>query len=851
MLEKRDRDRPALLPIIDTISATRARDEPGLTLDYYHNAAAGLWASPAVEGLGTELLRRVTQGQVSWGSISGPWGFGKTSAAITLWRQASAAGFLSIPPLSCTGFDELAVAVAALSCAQSPKMQPEVQRLFESVYSAEINQIAAADSLRYEVSQGKMRQILKDKLYRGQLSLDSSSHRFAEFIARLGDFCAEWSGGLVLILDEMQQLLGPLDTRTVIGFRDFVWSMRTERSHCGLVFVFDSVLEARLAKWAADILHRIRENGLTVELSTSYDRGFPGWLWSKVSAGSAEQHPAVEAINSDVLLSLGQLVERPDLSNGPRTVTDVLARAVEHFRLTGRTYDIPDFTADIAAGAFRYLGEGARIQANLTRLVRDEWVNQSVPRRTLAYTASVFPLGCPGTTLARLIPDEEQLKRASRELFGPLLVETAEGLALEELQVVKHKTIQWEQLLSRSWDTLPSLDALAEAAPHIIMRTVIPELFPSDAPLGERWVRISEDAATALSGWTVLEGSFDAGFPCRRVAVSVSTACPEEVPQDVDVSVLFLCEAGETPASVEESGADSRCLVFHIPVMKPLDDEALPAGIRRFAKYVKPEPFRPITLLHAVSDMTSCLGTDVAAINTTPDAQAFADIVTDFVIHELLQGNMTLGPGRFLLLSGPELLHTLFSRACKRHYPQYWTLVKTQNWQASLQRYRLALSRAVLTPGQRQGLDTISGAKRDLMHSLFDLESTAVADSFLKSLGGLVRWEGTADSFRLVLALHPAEKDLYAYLRGVGRSGRFIPRQAAAEFLGHLGYTPAESEEVISLLAARQLIEEGNEGLRIISDEASERRGLLARIASLEHYLTALGAPADDLVRLV
>ena len=65
----------------------------------------------------------------------------------------------------------------------------------------------------------------------------------------------------MIILDELQQLLGPLDARTIVQFREFVWGMRTERSHCGVILALDSLLEARLARWAADILHRIREMG--------------------------------------------------------------------------------------------------------------------------------------------------------------------------------------------------------------------------------------------------------------------------------------------------------------------------------------------------------------------------------------------------------------------------------------------------------------------------------------------------------------------------------------------------------------------------------------------------------------
>ncbi len=52
------------------------------------------------------------------------------------------------------------------------------------------------------------------------------------------------------------------------------------------------------------------------------------------------------------------------------------------------------------------------------------------------------------------------LRRVEADVFGPLLVELPEGLALERLQQVRRRSADWEHTLSRCWETLPAQDAL-------------------------------------------------------------------------------------------------------------------------------------------------------------------------------------------------------------------------------------------------------------------------------------------------------------------------------------------------------------------------------------------------------
>jgi hypothetical protein len=853
---------PKLSPVADTVSGAMARENPADAIAHYERLAAHLWLAPKVGEVADTILDAVQQGRTAWGSLSGPYGFGKTAAAVSLWRHARERGFLAIPPLSCTNFDELAHGIAALAVAQAPQADKKIRRLFKEVWTEGLDSVIRNDAERYEMTPQQLRRLFQDKLNTGQLTLDSRCHRLVEFLSRLGELATEWSNGLLVILDELQQLLGPLDARAIINFREFVWGMRTERSHCGVVIALDSLLEARLARWATDILHRIREHGPSLQLSLVYTREFPHWLWGNLTSSNGSGAPLFNDafLTKDVLVSLGQFVERTDISNGPRTVVDVLGRAAEHYRETGSSYDIPDLVEDIHRGRFRYFGEGATLQTALTQLLTDEYVLEDQTRKTLVRTLAAFPLGCSTETLRRFIPHEKKLKKAKSELFGPLLVELSDGLALERLQQVRRPGTDWEQVLARCWETLPALDALAAHTPDILRRVLVPRLFPKGNPASPQWEQVADESSLALSGWQILKGTFDESYPQREVALSVANDEPQNWPRDVDLCVVVLCdprpETGvESSAElVEKDGVTG--IVIRLPVMKPLDRQ-VPAELERYRKYVQPEPFRPATILSAVHDLEVYLGD--LGVKDDSDAQrpveeearmrrakAFVTITLDFIVREMIQGPVDVGGGSRVHLRGPELLRALFASACRRRFPEYQTLVKTPAWREMIETYRRGLRSPRLNSAARQGRQSLKMPKAEMILELFGQTSTAAGDSFLRVLGPLAETSGTPQEFSMRLAMHPAETLLLTYLKSL-KGAKGVPAEAGKQFLRHNGYIDDESEEIIRLLSDRELLVADKSGnLKAVQNAGATRDALLEKIAVAERQLRRLDCETPD-----
>jgi hypothetical protein len=850
--ERPEPSTPPLLPVCDTVSGRKATVDPQGTVHHYEHLADQLWLAPQVQQLVDGTLGDLRGGRTHWASISGPYGFGKTAAGIASWCYARQQKFTAIPPLSCSNFDELAQGVAALASTLLPKAHTLIDRLFRRVWEHGLNEAVQADARRYELPPRKVRRLLQDKIQAGQISLDGQCHRFVEFFSELGRLVSAWSDGLVLVLDELQQLLGPLDTQSVIQFREFVWGLRTEQSPCGVIVCLDAMLEARLARWAADLLHRIRESGPTVQLTEVYTRQFPTWLWDRLTtANGAPARADAQTVSPNVLHSLGQFVERPDLANGPRTVVDVFCRAISRFQDSRNPYDVADLVADLHNGTFRYFGEGAPVQRTLTELLKDDWVAADPGRTKLVQTLAAFPRGCPAAVALEALGSADRLAKVRTDLFGPLLIDLPEGLALERLQQVRRPIADWEHILARCWETLPAQDSLLAHAPDMVWRVLAARLFPEWPGSDKHWERTSDDSITALIGWRFLRGSFDDDFPQRDIALWVEYETPPGWPDNVDLAIALVCESSPTaePSANLEADAALPRITLRLPLLRPLEGY-IPHELARYHKYLQPEPFRALTVLAAIHELEALAGRqelgaanritgDPGAAGRPPELQSFVDIAVALLLGEVLQGCVNLGPKASVKQRGIELVRALFSASCRTKFREYRTLVTHYHWTDQIASYRKALRAASITDLQRRGEVPVTGSKAELLRTLFGQKSAAAGDSFLRLLGPLVITSGSADAFSLQLALHPGENLALDYLRRTGRK-RAVPLSAVQEVLRHAGYLHAEEEALVRILIDRGLVTEVSGGLRPVVADRSEGEQALREIQALTARVRAL-----------
>jgi len=860
---KEDDQAERLLPISDTVNGSHARERPADVLAHYERLSGRLWLPPQLDAFGKAIFDGIDGGRTKWASLTGPYGFGKTAAGILLWQQAREAGFLAIPPLSCTNYDEFAAGVAALAAAQLPEEKNRIEKLYREIWADGIERIAKREAERHDIPVRKLRKVLEAQLEHGRWAPDGHSHRLVEFLARLGHFSGRSSRGLVVIVDELQQLLGPLDVSSLSRLRELVWGMRTEQSPCAVILTLDTQLEARLAHWAADLLHRVREDSPALQMTTVFNRDFPVWLWERLSTPNgrpSETFPA-SAVRWEVLESLGQFVERPDLANGPRTVVDVFNRAVDHFRGTGKSYGVLDLVDDIHQGRFRFFGDGSPVQRVLTQLLSDPWIDEDAVRRSFVRTLAAYPRGCPAEIVHAHVGNGRKLKVARDQLFGPLLVELPGGLALEQLQQVSRGGSFWENALARCWDSMPAASALAEMVPELVTRVLLPRLFTGlSRPAGE-WAVLESDPRAAVSGFQILRGSFDPAFPGREVAVWVGQREPAQWLEDVDLCIGFVCgpetDPSAQPAAEVANLVGTPRIVFKMPVLVPMDS-AVPDEIARYQKYIQPEPLRPAYVLLGLRELqgfdeapggsASCNGrarqhphaADTLSTAERRKLAGFQELCVDHLMRFLLQGEIDVGIGRPVRQRGPELLRALFSVACRKRFPSYQTLMTVRHWKALVDVYRTALTSERLSPAQRRGQEDVTMPKADAYRLLFNQSSTAAGDSFVRSLGHLVKVTAKGDAWSLRFPLHPGESSLLEYLRGCARS-RPVPLSATRECLRHKGYVEEEATQIVSLLEARGLLTiDRSHGVRLVAGRAGMEEKSRKRVFAVRDQLARL-----------
>jgi len=425
------------------------------------------------------------------------------------------------------------------------------------------------------------------------------------------------------------------------------------------------------------------------------------------------------------------------------------------------------------------------------------------------------------------------------------------------------------------------VSALAEAVPELVTQVLLPRLFPGlGQPAGE-WTSLEGDARTAVSGFQIFRGSFDPAFPVREVAVWVGQRMPPRWPEDVDLCVGFVCgpeiDPNVQPTTEVTNLEGTPRVVFRMPALVPMDAQ-VPDEISRYQKYIQPEPLRSAYVLLGLRELQGFdsapggsaasngkasktpQGADTASTAERRKLAGFQELCLDHLMRFLLQGEIDAGVGRPVRQRGPELLRALFSVACRKRFPSYQTLVTVRHWKALVDAYRTALRSEHLNPAQRRGQEDVTMSKADAYYLLFNQSSTAAGDSFVRSLGHLVKVTAKGDAWSLRFPLHPGETSLLEFLRNCARS-RTIPLTATAECLRHKGYIEEEAAQIVSLLEARGLLTvDRDRGARLafgragLEDEARKRvlaaRDQLVRLLVTPSLLEPFPTQAGELAKL-
>lgn len=779
-------------------------------------------------------MSNILDGRTPKACLVAPFGYGKTTTAIGIWEACGKEQLLAIPPISCTSFPELARAIFDWILFVLPDLRSDIEAAHERFLVTSSSMLARRDERLFNIPFDSAMASIRDKLERGYLDFEDVSINllaFLEEVTRLA--LSAGFRGVVIIIDEFQQLMGNAGKGVLVALRQLIWGLRTRQLPLGLLLTMDPDTERTLADRAGDILHRIKDDGLYLDFRQVYDREFPARLWQQYIESFGLDLKAQEAIDRPALDALGQLCERDDLSNGPRTVINVLQRAATVWMsASGGSYSPINLVDDLLSGEIRFDGDKGLLPALVGELLNFPYFQQSEPRSRTLKLLAAFPRGC-SQQVARLYGLEEVWHELENDLRGEIVTELDEGLALVELQKVGRPANRLNVLLRRYWMQITDQQLFAEDAPRAFTEIIFPLLFPT---------RVHD-----LSGWTgqlqlspegaytgIIEGTVSSNFPLRRIAVAVvsadSTVPDWKTVDDVDVKLVFRLHLESGAGSLLRQSVVARTIEVDLALSRN-SEAGLQGGLSWIEHYLNPQPISAAVILSLLRYFARAQEEyenerDKVRIMDTVDR------LREWLLVELFPISLFKSGGFEVIQAGQggvkEFLH-VFAVHC---WPAYKPLIMHQHWLSMSSEYEAALMKAPTY--LRTGNAVFRGSKAEIA-ALFGQARHASFQSRIRQYRDMLQLEEwKADEAAVRFVPHSYELDILGEVRKNGpmRAERVYHR------LCLLGLASAEARVILRLVVARGLLVQAGDSLAL--PQISSSAELADRTSKLKDRIAAI-----------
>jgi len=834
--------------VVSTFGADALAASAQQVRDTYDWQASTYVEQPAISTWQAAFLEAIHARRTPKASLVAPFGYGKSATAIGVWHACEAANILAVPPLACGSFAEIAYAVCDWLAYRLPDKSEEITGMRERFLIGSADLLARRDEREFAIPYDQALAAIQDKLERGYLDFEDVSINLLALLESATSL-VEGSGysGLVVIVDEGQQLIGNAGKGVLVALRQLVWGLRTREMPFGLLLTLDPDTERTLADRAGDILHRVKEDGLYLDIRDVYGRDFPARLWQQYSIAFELSDDDSAAIDRPTLDALGQLCEREDLSNGPRTVVDVLQHAATR-RAAGAPpgYSPLQMIDDFVSGTIRFVGDRNTLPALASELLSYGYFQRAPDRAAALKLVAAFPRGCP-PAVAKHYSLDGALTQLDTDLRGEVLTELDEGLALIELQRVGRPANRLNQLLRRYWMQITDEELFAEDAPKTFAETLVPLLFPTKQHDLNGWNAI-EPVRLAADGTyrAIYEGTGSLDYPLRRIGVCVLPAATNEParPTDLDFWLIFRVSTERASSAHLSVDAPTGTAIWELPLVD-VAPAGLDAGLRWIEHYLNPHPISAATVL----SLLRYLDRESAPTADARDSARIEDTIDRlrrWLLARVFNEEVFARAGHPVAQSGAGALAEFLYSISRARWPRYRALATQRHWSSMLEDYIHALSQIPVPI--RSGAAVFAATKSEVA-SLFGQERHAGFDSRARQYGALLELVGwKRDEAELRFVPLPAELEI---AREVRRRGTLNSHDAYRGLRAD-GFSAAESSQILRLGVARALFLADDHDLLPpdvphAAEIASRCQGLLDRLHALA---PALAAEREEVVTI-
>lgn len=796
-------------PVVATHMGSFNVSSAQLTFERYQTEALTYVRPVEIATYQQRFLEKVLSKKTAIGCIVAPFGYGKTSTAIDTWKACEQSQVLAVPPFSCTSLAEMGQAIAtgvAYRLGVDSQEARQVNQAYDTYITSSAQRLAKNDADQYQIDFDIALRSIEDKIERGYLNIEATSNHLLIFLEQITQLVQEAGyRGLLVIVDEFQQFLGNINKAVITNFRTLIWGLRTRGEvPLGLLITMDPDTERNLSDRAGDILHRIKEDGLYLDFSDSYDRDFARLLWTQYIETFHYSEESSRIVDNATLEALGQICERHDLSNGPRTVIDVFQRIAKVFPERRQPYSPIDLIDDFTTGAIRFDGDRSKIASLVTELTSYEYVKASSERLRTLKLISAFPRGCP-----RVVAENYGLSKSydqlSDDLRGEVLTELPEGMALIDLLRVGKPQNKLNILLKKYWMQITEDEIIADRAMILFQRYAVAPMFPPFHNILSGFSTSYPDFTLTSSGsyQQIYEGTFFEEYPQRRICIQTCRSPEQAVPlnEPVDIHIIFILQRlTETPIK-PSFDREKHTFTLSLILDRPFGMQ-LPRETRWIEDYLRPVVLSPGVLLSLI-DYINTQSPKIEGItqNELQRIAAYQQKLTAFLIAMIYGEELFTGLKLKIVSRGEQAFRSAIYQTFQQCYTSYQTLITSPQWETQLCTYAKALES--VGPVHSQGVEQLAEPKVELA-ARFGLRNHAGFESYIRQFGLLLTletWSGDQGSIRF--NRHPGEN----WLLNTITLNRGVDEGKIIEGARGQGYLAEEIRFLIQFLEKRGYIE--------------------------------------------
>ncbi len=871
--------------IVDTVSPSQLAQNPEAVASGYELYAATYDPIDRVEELRSRLIAEICKGKPVNGYLSAGFGYGKTATLVYLWHSCQRKEIVAVPPFKFKEVGDLMHASYSwikYSLRSQPEIIPQVEKLYRK-YGLKSQQTKASEIAgKYKVSAEKVLKIVQD-LKTDTTNTDSVLNFWQESVAILQSV---GFAGLAIFADESQEFLRTEEgsSARIQILSDLVKGMRAlGNTPVALILSMPcDPTEGAIEEQAGDIIHRMKEQKVSLRLADAYNYEFPGKLWDFLCKKFLDHVEGDQLAHPATIESLGQLCDRKDLCNGPRAVVEVFKRLVHFSQDNQRPYTPLDLIQDYLTGLVQLYGTGQhRISNTINNL--EQLINSDLhPRgREAIKLLAIFPAGV-SSTVAQEFGLLESLQKLAEDgnLYGQHITQPrSDCFALVSLSENQTALSPLDEILNRfrqrwfgDWDNVQK----AMKATQIFRDDILPLLLPpSRSGQKANWTWRYKDFRQERFGfYNMLNGAperYNAKFPNRTLVISISSQGTElmrfKPPEETHLDWRFYLSYDRTATTAPQSLAaiaGTGQIDFHLQLGRSFERE-YPTAFGLLRKVMAPEQCSACTLLNLSEYIQDWLNkhpevsrADLARLEQ--HRRECHQYALQLLFPAINSATWVIQGLESLTGAETKFIESVFYQKCLALFPHYESFYNSIG--PTLRKYKVALGKVMLAV--RRGRQLHQVPKEDF-EKLFETSGSSLP-SFLSTLKqyGLISDAKIAgrkeENSMTKFTKHSLESLIQEQLSNKGRPQTVDTWHGRQDIKGlnylelweevkHAGYLQEEFEEAIEWLELRRYLEwERQRGIIRTSFGELDADDLNGQLTDLRNQITELFTAFDETV---